>query len=351
METDNQKQVEYLLRCSNAPERAFVYSREAEESQTQKYNYFKEDMKIKWLISGEYGMISDAYILYMISLLQHADVETITEMLEAYARTYKELSLAQNMLLSSRQAVPAIEMRVKQLVKMGMANRRSYDVKRPDGTSFTVSLYCTDRDTQTFVNRKLHKQMVMHPWLMAQPLNDAIAHAAAGYAASKVAFKGGCMLRSIKEDAMKTTEMGVVIMPPWLFLDRGDEKYQVVFYPVFLTRVGTYQTDGDFERAIRYKVQSIKNYLYLYASQKRETARKAYCVLVCESRQDMENMRKVILQTQVLIGCGNLSRIYFTSEGAIRTLSEIQDAFLGLEMQEDGDVHFISEIPPFLKGR
>ena len=343
----------YLMSCADAPDRRFVYSRESEEQERKHYNYFTEEIKLKNLVANRFGQISDTFILYVIGLMEWATSDTIAAMLRAYSSNYKELNIASTYASApgkeQQAANEAVKQRLKVLVSGGFAFRRQYDVLRSDGTTHTVTLYGTDRDSQMYVAHKFNKgKMVMRPWTFAHPLNEAIATAAAAFVASVIADRGGGRLTTIKEDALKTKEMGVMILPPWIYLDHDEEKYQVIFVPGFFNQNSAYQTDLDFENAIKYKVQCIKNFMYMCASIKNQGSRKAYVVAVCESSMDMENFKKIIWQTKVLAGYGNIDRIYFTSEGAVRSVADLRDAFLKLEEMEDGELTFTYERPPFV---
>lgn len=339
------KEVDLIKKCSDSAERCFIYSAEADESYSLKYNYFPDSVKMHRFQSGEYGTVSDTYILYMLTLLGNVSVETIENMLEAYSRNYKNLLIAQKLITSSSSKQSHVESRIKVLLKNGFVFSQNFDIGRPDGMFDKIVLYGVGRDTQTFMNRKLGKNVVMRPWEMAIPLNDAISEAASAFVASIVALKGGCRLKSIKEDAFKSKEMGTVLLPPTLFLDGTSEleKYQVLFYPAFLNHVSFYQTDGDFERTIKYKMDCVRNYIYMY----RNVSRKPFCIFVCESGNDMEKVRKVLQQLRQMQE--SLPFIYFTSEGAVRYISNLRDAFLQIRPTGDGELVYVKATPPFIK--
>ncbi len=338
------KDVELIMKSSDTLERRYLYLAESEESYESKYNYFQESIKAKRYSLGEYGTVSDCFILYMITLMGNSSREAIENMLRAYSNNYKTLSIAKNLVYSSGNTENMIESRIKVLLKNGIIFAHYYDVPQPDGSFAKVALYGIERDSQTFMNKRLGKQTVIRPWSYTVPFNEAIADAAAGYVASEVAVNSGCKLKSIKEDAFKTQEIGVQMLPPTLFLDgNSGEKYQVLFYPAFLNHVPTYQTESDFERWIKHKLDCIRNFLYIYAN----AQRKPYCVVVCESSMDLEKMRKVIQQITPL--AKYLDSIYFTSEGAVRMISKIQNSFLRLEKMDDGELVYVKTTPPFIK--
>jgi len=350
---ENGKEIEYVLHCSNAPERNYIYSGEVKESYTQQYDYYPEAVQLKRVAAGDMGNISDAYILYILSLSSHASAETVINFLTAYVQAHKELHIIHDIYSSSQQSEPMMLSRMKFMANSGFLFRKSYDVDRPDGKYDRIVLYGTNKETQTYMNMKLRKRVVIRTWNFATPIDTAIAEAATSYVASVVALKSGCRLEALKEDAIKTAEMGTIIpSSPCLFLDSTDEKYQVMFCPAFLNQDTSYQTDNDFERTLKYKVDLIRNYLYAYnRGGNAPVKRPAYCTVVCESKKDMENMKLVIQQTRSLIKTGNLPNVYFTSEGAIRTITNIKDAFLRLDCTEEGELYFKKEIPPFIKSR
>lgn len=343
MDAEQIRQAELVLHAADAKERIFVYSQDAEESREMKFNYFDEGIQLRRFAQDEYGTISDTYILYMISMMEYATPEAVREMLYAYARSNKLLSIAKNIAAASKSTEGSIEPRIQVLLKEGNLFRISYKVGGQD----SVSIYGSTKATQTFVNVKLDKKIPVRSWTAAAPLCRSISGAAVSYIAAVVANRGGCLLNALMEKAVKTKELGVLQLPPRLLLSDGHKKYQVLFYPAFLTQVESYQTDLDFEEMLKNKIQELKN--YFYDCHKREEQADSYCVLVCEDRKDMENMKMVILQTRVLIDFGNLPKIFLTSEGAVRSINGLENAFLRMEQTPEGELVFVGDTPPFVK--
>lgn len=345
MDAEQVKMVTAILHASNTPGRQYVYSQDVEESKDMKYNYFEEAMQIRRYVSGEFGTVSDAYILYIVSLLSYATPETVREMLEAYSKSNKMLSIAKTFTMENSEG--NIEPRIQKLTKEGNLFRVNY---RTDAAlvvrSRTVSIYGAPKATQTFVNVKLQKRLPISSFTAAAPLDRIISLAAVSYVAAITANRCGCRLEAIVEKAFKSSELGVIQLPPRLLLKDDKTLYQVLFYPGFLNQVTSYQTDRDFEQVLKNKIQEIKNFFYDAA--KRETTMESYCVIVCEDQRDMENMKMVIRQTHVLVDFGNLPRIYITSEGAIKEMKNLQDAFLQMIQTPEEDLMFVKMTPPFI---
>ena len=103
-------------------------------------------------------------------------------------------------------------------------------------------------------------------------------------------------------------------------------------------------TQDDYDNARVRKINAIKNYI-LGRSKKGP----AYAVIVVQDNEDLMKMAELISQTGVLEEL--LERIYFTGEGAVRTKSSLQDAFLQLvRVDENGDrtMDFVIKHPDFL---
>ena len=347
MNADQIKQAELILHASNVPGRIFTYSQDAEESREMKFNYFDESIQLRRFAQDEYGTISDAYILYMISMLEYATPDAIREMLYAYARSNKLLSIAKTVSTASKGTEGSIEPRIQVLLKEGSIFRISYKVESKGGNLNSVSIYGATKATQTFVNVKLDKKIPIRSWTAAAPLSRSISGAAVSFVAAAVASRCGCLLDALMEKAVKTKELGAIQLPPRLLFNDGEKKYQVLFYPAFLGQVTSYQTDLDFEEMLKNKVQELKN--YFYDCRRKEEQMDSYCVIVCEDRRDMENMRMVILQTRVLVDFGNLPKIFLTSEGAIRNIGSLDSAFLRMEQTQEEDLVFVKDTPPFVK--
>lgn len=347
MDAEQIRQAEMVLHASDVPGRIFVYSQDAEESREMKFNYFDEAIQLKRFAQDEYGTISDTYILYMISMMEYATPDAIREMLYAYARSNKLLSIAKNIAAASKSTEGSIEPRIQVLLREGSIFRVSYKVEGRGGNLNSVSIYGTTKATQTFVNVKLDKKIPVRSWMAAAPLCRSISGAAVSFVAAAVANRCGCLLDALVEKALKTRELGVLQLPPRLLLSDGQKKYQVLFYPAFLEQISSYQTDLDFEEMLKNKVQELKN--YFYDCRRREEQVDSYCVIVCGDRRDMENMRTVILKTRVLIDFGNLPRIYLTSEGAVRSTGSLDGAFLRMEQTQEEELVFVGDTPPFVK--
>lgn len=346
MDAEQIRQAELVLLASDMPGRIFIYTQDAEESREMKYNYFDEAIQLKRFAQDEYGTISDAYILYMISMLEYATPDAVREMLYAYARSNKLLSIAKTITTASKGTEGSIEPRIQVLLREGSIFRISYKVESKGGSN-SVSIYGTTKATQTFVNVKLEKKIPVRSWTAAAPLSRSISGAAVSFVAAAVAGRCGCLLDGLMEKAVKTKELGTIQLPPRLLLSDGGKKYQVLFYPAFLGQVTSYQTDLDFEDVLQNKVQELKN--YFYDGRRKEEQVDSYCVLVCENRRDMENMKMVILQTHVLIDFGNLPRIFLTSEGAVRSIGSLDSVFLRMEQTPQEDLVFVKDTPPFVK--
>ena len=87
----------------------------------------------------------------------------------------------------------------------------------------------------------------------------------------------------------------------------------------------------------------MKNYL-AYRGKKDQSP---YIVVAAESIQDMERMKDLIVDTEVLLDF--TERIYFTGEGLIKKTADIRDAFLQMKKTEKG-YELVSSQPVYMIG-
>ena len=337
---DVSKKVEWVLAASNAAGRNYVYSPETEDGVEMTYNYFDDAIMNKWYAAGEYGTISDAMILYVIMITGAASPPVVSKIIELYGNANKLLSVTR-----STDVVDAVESRIRALTKVGMLYRHAYKVE-DGGARRTVTLYGCPKAAQTFANVKLSKKVPVHTFEIASPLNSIISEGAVAYALSRTVEASGCRLLAFAEKNLRSSELGSFFLSPRTLLETpGGERRDVLFYPAFLSQVPRYQTEIDFENALKNKVTELKN--YFYSAKKREETEQTYCVIVCEDAGDLNRTLILIRQTHVLTDFGNLPYSYLTSEGALRAAKDVRNAFLQLEEKPDGDLYFVQRVPEF----
>ena len=342
---EDMKSVQFLLHCANSPERKFVYSQDAEETDSKKVNYLAPAQKFKAHSQGDFGTISDAYILYMIGLMEYVDEETIIRLVQAYAKSNRHLAIAAQ---KGVTAEAGIAYRLHALCSQyAMCFHRSYKVER-NNTMETITLWGCDPSSTTFVASKMSKKIAGRDGTIYANVNTMIGKAAAAFVAGQVADKSGCGFKSILESAFKSTELGKRLLPPIFFMsdEVHDREYEIMFYPAFLNFVKSYQTDSDYKLFLKEKCAEIKNFLYQVNRSK--SKQEGYVVVVCESQTDMEIFKNLCEQVSITVDCGNIDHIYLTSEGAIRVVPRIKDAFLRMVKNAEGAIMFRKEIPPFI---
>lgn len=336
-----QKARQYILYCSDSPERRFVFSKDADDSATKKANYLTPAQKFKANALGNFGTISDAYILYMIALMEFSTEETITKLLQAYARDNKALEI-----ISDRQG---IGYRIHKLCgEFAMCFMRQYSIPS-DRIKDTITLWGCDTSTISFINRRMSKTVAGRDGTIYDNTNSMISKASASFVAATVAMDSGCRFKGLLETGMRTAELGNRLLPPILFLEGAREvDYEVMFYPAYLNMVTGFQTKADYKNMLKRKCDEIKNFLYTMS---RNPRKEGYVVVVCESREDIESFARLCEQLHYCIDCGNIERIYLTSEGAVRVISNLENVFLKMEKNQEGAVTLIQETPPFIQKR
>lgn len=348
---NEQQMIQYLLHCSNSLERRFVYSKDAEFSESKKANYLTPAQKYKQNALGSFGTVSDAYILYVIAVMEFATEDTILKILQAYSRDNKFLEIPANERIGS--GTKGISYRIHRLCsEFAMCFMRQYKIQKEDRVE-TVTLWGCDQTTTSFVNRRMSKNVSGRDGTIYDNINSMISKAAASYAAAEVADGSGCRFRAMMETGLRTSELGTRLLPPILFLDDRDseDEYEVLFYPAFLNMVDRYQTKTDYKQYLKRKCDEIRNFLYAVTSPKHRKKKEGFVVVVCESQSDMEAFARLCEQIPYTVDCGNIERIYLTSEGILRSVPSLQDAFLKMDKNQEGEISFIKETPPFIKVR
>ena len=337
-----QKARQYILYCSNSPERRFVYTQDAEEGATKKANYLTPAQKFKANALGNFGTVSDAYILYMIALMEFSTEETIIKLLQAYSRDNKNLEIISN--------DQGIGYRIHKLCgEFAMCFMRQYSLQSDRGRD-TITLWGCDTSTTSFINRRMSKTVAGRDGTIYDNTNSMISKASASFVAATIAMDSGCRFKGILETSMRTSELGNRLLPPILFLESAadETEYEVMFYPAYLNMVSSFQTKADYKNMLKRKCDEIKNFLYTMS---RNPRKEGYVVVVCESQADIESFARLCEQLHYCVDCGNIERIYLTSEGAVRIIPNLENAFLKMEKNQEGEITLIEETPPFIQKR
>lgn len=340
----------YLLnmyKCSNSKECKFVYSEEIRTTMETKAFFATPEKKSNLFANGEMGVISDGYILWVLNCLHYATGDSVDRILTAYKKTYSNLFIATGSTVRSEHATTSIESRLQNLAgKFAMCFYKQYT---PIGKNRHVNIYGTMPDTVSFANNILSKSAPIVPSLVAKNANDTLAAAAASYVASVVCEKTSMNLVQIRDTMMRTDDMGNFHLPPTLRFDNSENNYTVSFFPIYFNMVPAYQTEHDIKNVIQRQCNLIINTLYTLRKRENKGANQdTFVVAVCENEKDINTFANVCQSYRKMTDFGNIEHIYITTEGSIRTNVSIKNAFIRMERDNEGKIHLLPGVPPFI---
>lgn len=326
----------------NRGTRHYIYSSDVRETYKKEYNYVQQDVKLLRFAQDIVGAISDCYILYAVSVMGVADMDSLRLFLKALSNSDKNLSIA------DPDNKELLKRRVKTLVTNGFLFKHRYEVDTFDANNEPivnrVSLYSIDKSAQSFMNQKLAKRIAVNEWFSAKPLKELIGWTACGYIEGAVAQNSSSYLEH-KQGIYKTKTLGTSFIPGVLKTHNKNGNFYTAFIPSFLHRDLMFQTEDDYTDACYQTLNLIKQYLY-FRDMREQNAR---VVIVVEDNADLNNICDLILEAQSLNV--DLERIYFTGEGAVKCagVQNVKECFLQMKLSSDGtEYQLYNVIPDFM---
>lgn len=320
--------------------RHFIVSDRVIGSYTKKYKFLEHDIKLLRFANDSIGTMSDAFILYAVAMMGVCDRISIQNFLNGLKRLHPELSI------SNPNDTDAVRARLRTLTDNGFLFRHLYKVdivsqQTGKPVEEDVLLYTLDKSSQSFMNQKLGFHTKINEYIQAKPLEELIGWASTAYAAS--AASADYAFNDFEQGIFRCKSLGTVMMPMELKMIKDGQTYYVSHIPAFLYRNKSRQTDERFKADCYFKIDLMKNYL-AYRGKKDQSP---YIVVAAESIQDMERMKDLIVDTEVLLDF--TERIYFTGEGLIKKTADIRDAFLQMKKTEKG-YELVSSQPVYMIG-
>lgn len=324
----------------NSNGRHFIISDKVIGSYTKKYKYLEHDIKLLRFANDSIGTMSDSFILYAVAMMGVCDRISIQNFLNGLKRLHPELSI------SNPNDTDAIRARLRTLTDNGFLFRHLYKVdiiSQQTGKMVEedVLLYTLDKSSQSFMNQKLGFHTKINEYIQAKPLEELIGWASTAYAASAAA--ADYSFQDFEQGIFRSKALGTVMMPVELKMAKNGQIYYVSHISAFLFRNKSRQTEEKFKKDCLFKIDLIKNYL----AYRGKNEQSPYIVISAESIQDMERMKELIVDTQILLDF--TERIYFTGEGLVKKAVDIRDAFLQMKKTEKG-YELVSSQPVYMSG-
>ncbi len=303
--------------------RHYIYSPEARDNCAKTLVYIEPDIKYMKFARDVMGAISDCYILFAVTYLGVADLDSIRMFLYTLKAHNGDLYI---MDASNSDNVRA---RLKNLVGLGFLFKITYKAdtfdRQGNPVRDNVSLYMIEADGQKFMEQKLGKKAAFHKWLVAKPMFELIGWASASYAACRVASAGRFI--EFKQGVFQTKISGITFMPSIIRLKMagGKDDVHVGFFPAFFHHDRSIMTDNDYADYCIRLFNTIKQYLYFNDSKER------YCrvVIVVEDNADLVELTGWFKKISNLDG--DLDRIFLIGEGILKINEDFRDKFICLK--------------------
>lgn len=320
-------------------DRYYIYNEAAEDSYKKEYSYVEPAKRLLRFSADIVGTLSDCYLLYAVAYLGVTDRTTI----QLFLKNIKTRN--PRLYIEDPEDDDNVMNRLGFLAKAGFLfihNYYAHDYTEEKEGAYARRLYTIDREGCTLLNQKLSKNVPYNAWIQAKSLNELIAWASGAYIGAFLSTDRN--FSEYLDGVFRNRFMGAYYFPCELKFVVGDVPAYVAIETSYLHFDDRSMTQDDYDNARVRKINAIKNYI-LGRSKKGP----AYAVIVVQDNEDLMKMAELISQTGVLEEL--LERIYFTGEGAVRTKSSLQDAFLQLvRVDENGDrtMDFVIKHPDFL---
>ena len=328
----------------NRPFMRYVITPQVMDYYEKGYNYEQYDRRVLKFAKDNIGSDSDCFLLYAVSQMGCADLDTIRNFLSAMAKRNKNLSIA-SMDDRSRDYV---RKRLSFLYSNGFLFRYAYLVESPTADKNGVktdmdkhSLYTIDKMSQMFMAEHFSKRIAVRDWLVAKNIGELVSMGSASYAGAKIANSSRFFVE-YKKGVFKSRSIGTCYLSLEIKFDKEGESYYVGVVPAYMHYYDKIQSPEDFEDACIYKLNLIKNY-FEFRDYRNETSR---MVVSVENNGDLMEFSRFVQRYYDVIS-PYLDRIYITGEGAIKGAASIKEAFLRMVPDGSGAIGFEDICPEF----
>lgn len=323
----------------NSKARHFQLTEGAKQTWTKLYKYIHEDIKLLKFASSQTGTTSDCYSMYAVAKMGCCNLETMSMFLRNIQRRNPDLAIADTHVDDDSD----FRKRVNSLFKNGFFFKLGYSIDVVDSSGRVVEdnirLYTIDKSSQSFMNQKLCKRVVINDWIQAKPWNELIGWAAANY--TGVYATSGDAFVEYKDGIFRSRSLGVVNLPLEFKNKVAGKDYYVASVPFFAYWNKELQTNDEFVKHTISKISVIREYLSFREAQGKE----ARVIVTCEDSDDVDNFAKWCMQTEILLE--HMDKIYVTGEGIHRAGTPLEASFARLKIR--GDSYTLSvERPDFI---
>lgn len=319
--------------------RHYKYIEEAEESWAKEIHYMEHDVKLLAFARNELDAISDCYLIYAVACLGVTEAEGIKLFLSAIKKSTAGVTI---MDVDNNDYLRG---RLKYLTRLGMFFRFKYTVhveNKGEMKENIITLYTVLNDAQTFMNKKLAKNLAINDWIQAKPIYELMGWASAAYAAGKIAQSDKFI--EFDQGVFATKAIGTRFIPSIVKLRyQEDDVVYVGVIGAFLHRLKGGQSERDYEKNCSKLVAVIKQFLY----SRDVNGHYGRVVMVVEDNGDLNEMAEWIHKSQNLEE--DYDRIYFTGEGALKTIPDLGRSFLVMKKEDTKNGYsFVPKVPDFI---
>ncbi len=341
----NSKESIIIREKLNRPYRRYVVTPQVMERYEKSYHYELYDRRVLKFAMDNIGNDSDCFILYAIAQMGCADLDTVRSFLSAMSKRNKQLSIS-SMDDSSRDYV---RKRISSLHNNGFLFRYSYQVDSPTSvregaylSMDTHSLYTIDKMSQMFMNEHFSKRVAVRDWLVAKNIGELVSMGSASFVGASIANSSDAFVE-YKKGVFKSRTIGTCYLSLEIKFLKDNQPYYIGVVPAYMHHYTNFQSEEDFEDACIYKLNLIKNYLDFRDARGDESR----IVVSVENNGDLMEFSRCVSRYFNTIS-NYLDRIYLTGEGAIRGTENIKEAFLRLNLDDDGLIGFEEAEPEFI---
>jgi hypothetical protein len=307
----------------DSPARRFEYTKDSKDTYTQLFKYMSNDVKLAEFSRDEIAMVSDCYLLYAIAVLGVADLEAVRLFLSALSNRNKDL------LIADMGDPSNVRRRLKKMFYNGMLFKHSYksanapkegEADSDDGAeSNYITLYTVTNSTQSLMNKRLGRRVVLNEWLQALPLHEMMGWAACAYVSGMLA-RNPAYIEQV-QGIYTTKAIGTVFIPGIMKMKSSHEPGMayVGIMPAFIHFDSAVKTEAWFEEDCHYLVKRMKQFLYSQDAKHRL----ARLIIVVEDNADLVQVSKKMIGDGALDD-DDYNRIFFTGEGVIRQAKTVK---------------------------
>lgn len=318
----------------------YLFIGEEEQVFDKQYRYVDENRKYLSFANGQYGTISDCYILYAVATLGVVDRRGIQSFL-AVLKTHEP-----SRYISDTSDDDNYSLRLAQLCKFGLLFKFKYYYDINDGIGKENTLYTIAGDGVSLVNQKLARRVIENKWIQAKSPRELLGWAAASYVGIKLS--GEKNFSKFEDGVFRNKGVGSYHFPCECKYVIDSEKG---IFPAYVVTIDCYfyfderiHNEGEYNEFVSKKINAIRKYIK-YRSDK------GPCFVVCTCMDNADLLEIGAMLVSADITEDELQYIYFTGVGAFDENRKVDCPYLRMKIEESQDeveYDFYAEKPLFL---